>query len=209
MNAGASFLIASGLTFFQTDAAIIGTALAAQQGKLHMGAALAGCFFGGAVGDVVWFLCGRYLGKWALERRPVTWFVRPQQMAIASRWLSRRGDLLLVISRFLPGLCTAIQFMAGMLHARPRRAIPLLLTAAALNTFAVFSLAVWLGHGIETYLSAYRQAAVWIIVAAGLMLLVVLHFGPGLITSRLAKDVVKPVAGLTNADSPENTAGQS
>lgn len=204
MNAGASLLIAAGLSMFQTDAAIIGTALAAQQGKLHPTAALLGCFLGSAVGDVAWFLCGRYFGAWAMSRWPLVWLIRPQQVAVASRWLSRRGDLLLLGSRFMPAFCTAIQFAAGMLHTRPRRAIPLLLIAAVLNTLTVFGLAVWLGHEIEVYLAAYRKAAVGVVFGAGLLLLLVLHYVPGLIAGRaVGAAELEPVTENTSPTTPD------
>lgn len=202
MSAISSLLMAASVSLFQTDAAIIGTALAAQQSKIHVGGALVGCILGSAVGDVAWFLCGRHLGKWAMTRRPFSWFVRPHQVQWASHWLTRRGDFVLLGSRFLPALCTAIQFAAGMLHTRPRRAIPLLLVAAVANTLVVFSLASWLGHEMETYLTAYRDWAVWIVAAAGAALLLVLHFGPGLLARPAAASPLADAASPSSESSP-------
>lgn len=202
MSAPASFFLATLFAFAHTDMASITLSLAAQHGKFHLPATFAGCFVGSAAADLAWFSVGRYLGAWALERPPLSWFNRRGQVELASRWLSQRGEYLLLLGRFMPALCTPMQFAAGMLHARPWRAVALLLASGAAHTTVVFGLAWWVGREIEAYFAAYQRAVLWGLVLAAAALLVLLRVVPWIVTRLSALGVS---SSSPNAESPERT----
>ena len=89
------------------------TAMIHDRGLLLMVAAgLAGIL----VGDSVIFWAGRKLGVRVAEIPPLRRFITPVRLAKAEALLRRRGNVVVVIARFLPGLRAPTYFTVG--HAR-------------------------------------------------------------------------------------------
>lgn len=70
------------------------------------------------VGDLVPFLLGRIFGVRLLRLRWLRYFVSKQRLARFDKWFRRRGDLVIVISRFLAGLRVVAFFTAGAMKMR-------------------------------------------------------------------------------------------
>src|ERR1051326_4782912 len=78
-------------TLVSEDLTCIGTGLLIAQGRIDFLPGAFACFFGIFVGDVLLFFAGRWLGRPALKRAPLKWFIRPEAVEKSSFWFSRRG----------------------------------------------------------------------------------------------------------------------
>jgi len=67
-------------------------------------------------GDSIIFLAGRKLGHRVAEFRPLRRIITPQKLTEAEQLLRRRGSLVVVVARFLPGLRAPTYFTVG--HAK-------------------------------------------------------------------------------------------
>jgi membrane protein DedA with SNARE-associated domain len=103
-------------TLVSEDLTCIVVGLLVGQGRLPFGAGVAACCAGIFVGDMLLFASGRWLGRPALDHAPLKWLVRPDQVEQSSRWLNRRGPVVIAISRFVPGLRLPTYFAAGVLR---------------------------------------------------------------------------------------------
>jgi membrane protein DedA with SNARE-associated domain len=68
------------------------------------------------VGDSIIYLAGRKLGQRLAEFRPLRRIITPQKLTEAEKLLRRRGAVVVIISRFLPGLRAPTYFTVG--HAK-------------------------------------------------------------------------------------------
>lgn len=164
------YLLILSAVALQEELACIAAALAAARGDVHWAPALATCVLGTFAMDSFYLLCGRFGGRWALERPPICWLVSPHRLNVAVTVLGRYGSAVVVLSRFLPGLRTALQFAAGLVHENVRRAIPLLLVACAVYVSALFGLAYWLGEAVAEQLPAYQRYGVPVLACVGLVI---------------------------------------
>jgi len=67
-------------------------------------------------GDSIIFLAGRKLGHRVAEFGPLRRIITPQKLMEAEKLLRRRGNLVVVVARFLPGLRAPTYFTVG--HAK-------------------------------------------------------------------------------------------
>lgn len=65
------------------------------------------------VGDSVIFWAGRKLGMRVAEIRPLRRIITPARLAEAEKMIRRRGNLVVMIARFLPGLRAPTYFTVG------------------------------------------------------------------------------------------------
>ncbi len=72
-------------------------------------------------GDVVPFVMGRVFGVRLLRLRWLRYVVTKQRLASFDRWFRRRGDLVILIARFLPGLRVVAFFTGGTMKMPWRR----------------------------------------------------------------------------------------
>jgi membrane protein DedA with SNARE-associated domain len=103
-------------TLVSEDLTCIVVGLLAGQGRLPFVAGTIACFAGIFIGDMLLFAAGRWLGRPALERAPLKWLIRPDQVDQSSRWFNRRGPIVIGISRFVPGMRLPTYFAAGILR---------------------------------------------------------------------------------------------
>src|SRR5262249_54293229 len=108
-----SILLIAASTLVSEDLACIGAGVMVAQGRIDFLAAALACFLGILVGDVLLFLAGRYLGRPALSRAPMKWFIRADDVERSSAWFNRRGIVVIGISRFVPGMRLPTYFAAG------------------------------------------------------------------------------------------------
>ncbi|HEU4418580.1 MAG TPA: VTT domain-containing protein, partial [Planctomycetota bacterium] len=64
-------------------------------------------------GDLIPYILGRVFGVRLLRLRWLRWLVTRKRLAIFDRWFRRRGDLVILIARFLAGLRIVAFFTAG------------------------------------------------------------------------------------------------
>ncbi|MEM1246321.1 MAG: alpha/beta fold hydrolase [Acidobacteriota bacterium] len=171
-------------TFVSEDLTCIAAGLLVAQGRLGFVAAATACYVGIVVGDMLLFWAGRTFGRRALEKAPLRWWVSSQAIDESSRWLRRRGGIVVLLSRFLPGARLPTNLAAGVLQT------------SSLRFFLYFSLAgiawtppfVWLaarvGEGLLPKLGAVRNGLLVAVVLLGLLMWTVRHLFVPLLTWR-------------------------
>ena len=155
-----SFLFIVLATFISEDLTTIHIGVLASQGRIgFLGGTLA-CFTGIFVGDVLLYLAGRTLGRVVLGRAPLNWFLREDSVAAGSRWIEKRGALVIAISRFVPGTRLPTYFAAGMLRTSFWKFTLYFLLASAVWTPLLVWLTAWYGEHVVQSLLQARTAAI-------------------------------------------------
>ncbi len=103
-------------TLISEDLACIGAGLLVAHGLLEFWHAAGAAFAGIFGGDILLYAAGRYIGRPALRRAPFRWFVRDQAIQDSAEWFARRGPIVILASRFVPGSRLPTYFTAGLLH---------------------------------------------------------------------------------------------
>lgn len=95
-----------------------------------------------AIGDMIPFLLGRIFGVRLLRLRWLRYLITKKRLAVFDHWFRRRGDLVIVISRFMPGLRMVAFFTAGAMKMRWTR----FLILDGLGIVLIVPLMTWLGY---------------------------------------------------------------
>ncbi|MCI0389897.1 MAG: alpha/beta fold hydrolase [Acidobacteria bacterium] len=103
-------------TLVSEDLTCICAGVMAAQGRIDFSLVLFACFLGIFVGDMLLFLTGRYLGRPAVGRAPLRWFIRAEDVEMSSAWFSRKGGVVILVSRFVPGMRLPTYFASGLLR---------------------------------------------------------------------------------------------
>ncbi len=154
-------------TFVSEDAACILAGTAAANGRIGFAAALAACFLGIFVGDMLLFGAGRVAGTRVFENRIVQRFVSPAGKTRACEWLEKNAGTAVFLSRFVTGLRLPTYLAAGALRTDPLRFAFWFLLASAIWTPAL------VGSVAFAQMTLFSQNALIGIVA----LLVIARFG--------------------------------
>ncbi len=128
-------------------------------------------------GDLVIFLAGRRFGARVADFRPLRRIISPEKLEQVEKLMRRRGDLVVVIARYLPGLRAPTYFTAG--HARmPLWEFVLLDGLAALVSAPVWvCLGFYFGSDIEAAaLKAKEFGHVILGVAIAVVILLILRW---------------------------------
>ena len=165
-------------TLVSEDLTCIVVGLLAGQGRLPFIAGLSACFAGIFIGDMLLFAAGRWLGRPALEHAPLKWLIRRDQVDQSSRWLNRRGPIVIAISRFVPGLRLPTYFAAGVLRTSAWRFGGYFALAVAVWTPLLVGISALVGERVFGYyeflqkhlLAALLILGVWILIMVRLIL---------------------------------------
>jgi membrane protein DedA with SNARE-associated domain len=123
------------------------------------------------VGDLIIFLAGRRFGARVADFRPLRRIISPEKLEQVEKLMRRRGDLMVVIARYLPGLRAPTYFTAG--HARMPLWEFLILDGLA----AMVSAPVWVcvgfyfGSDIEAAAHRAKEFSQFIMAGAAVVLL--------------------------------------
>lgn len=110
-----AFILIAIATLVSEDLACIATGLVVAQGGLTLWQGAAACFIGIFLGDLMLYGCGRLGHRW-LRRRPFSWFISTDDVERSRQWFERRGAIVILLSRFLPGTRLPTYVAAGMLR---------------------------------------------------------------------------------------------
>ncbi len=105
-------------TLVSEDLACVASGLLVGRGSIGFIPAVAACLTGIVAGDFLLYLAGRWIGRPALRRAPLRWFVSEADVVRSSSWFAGRGLWLVLVSRFMPGTRLPTYVAAGMLHTR-------------------------------------------------------------------------------------------
>jgi membrane protein DedA with SNARE-associated domain len=142
------FLFLAGATLVSEDLTCIAAGVMVAQGRIGFLLASSACLVGIFGGDLLLFLMGRLLGRAALKRAPLKWFLRDGDVASSSAWFASQGFKVIVASRFLPGTRLPTYFAAGLLHTCFWKFVLYFFLAAAVWTPALVALSAGLGGGV-------------------------------------------------------------
>ena len=125
------------------------------------------------VGDMIPFLLGRIFGVRLLRLRWLRYFITKQRLVTFDRWFRRRGDMVIVISRFLAGLRMVAFFTAGAMKMRWSRFLLLdglgIILIAPLLTWLGFSSAGFIEDMIER-IEKVERGLLWGVIGGTLLL---------------------------------------
>lgn len=162
-------LIALG-TLVSEDLACIGAGLMVAHGTLTYPWAACAAFLGIFVGDLLLFGAGRLIGRPALRRRPFRWFIKDSALQESTEWFARRGPIVILFSRFVPGSRLPTYFAAGLLHLNFWSFFLFFLVAGLLWAPLLVWVASTVGESVLDYLERYRHYTLGAVAAAALLL---------------------------------------
>jgi membrane protein DedA with SNARE-associated domain len=149
------------LTFFSEDAATLGGAVMAAAGLLATPLGLAACFLGIWLGDLGLYALARYFGRPFLKQNWVRRRVNDDRLARSEAWWKRRGLLVLLAARFVPGLRLPTYLIAGTL------AVPFLSFAAVTALMGL----IWVPLIFVLVWMAGTEAVTWYAAAKGALII--------------------------------------
>lgn len=149
------------LTFFSEDAATLGGATLSAAGQLATPMGLAACFLGIWLGDLGLYGMARYFGRPLLDRNWVRRRVSEDRLARSEAWWKKRGLLVLLVARFVPGLRLPTYLIAGTL------AVPFLSFAAVTALMGL----VWVPLIFALVRIAGSETVAWYAAAKGTLII--------------------------------------
>jgi pimeloyl-ACP methyl ester carboxylesterase/membrane protein DedA with SNARE-associated domain len=167
-------LLIAAATLISEDLTCIATGLLVSRGAIGFLPATLACLVGIVGGDLLLYAAGRFLGRPALIRRPLRWFLTDADVARTSAWFVRKGPALVLTTRFIPGTRLPTYLAAGVLHTRFLPFFGFFLLAALLWTPLLVGLAVLYGETVLTAFHAYRRWSFPVVIVSALALLVVM-----------------------------------
>lgn len=171
-------------TLISEDLTCITTGLMIARGTLGFFPGTLACFLGIFFGDLLVFLAGRSFGRAVLGRAPLSWFMSPEAVTVASQWVERKGATLVFITRFLPGTRLPSYFAAGMLRTSLTRFTLYFFVACALWTPVLVGLCVLFGEAVQNLLTVFQEKAFLYLLVTGLVLFIALKLVIPLLTHR-------------------------
>ncbi len=141
---------------------------ASARGSLHSSYVLGGALIATVSGDTLMFLMGRYTG-WFFLGLLCRISLNPEACILSSAdSFLRRGRMLLVVSKFIPGINTMAPPLAGSMNMRPLQFFGLDLAGAGLYIFTFFGMGFLFSGALGTITRGYQsfaRAAGWVVVA--------------------------------------------
>ena len=171
-------------TLVSEDLTCIGAGLMVAAGRIEFPAATLACVAGLVIGDMGLFVAGRLVGRAALTRAPLRWFIRPEMVTRSQAWFRRRGLMLVFASRFMPGARLPTYFAAGMVGTSFVSFSLCFLLAALLWTPLLVGLAALTGEGAARFLAGLHAWGFWGVALFFVGVLLAVRLGVGLVTHR-------------------------
>lgn len=160
-------------TLISEDLTCIAAGLLVARRSLTFVPAVAACLVGIFAGDLLLFAAGRMLGRPALRRAPLRWFVSEADIERSSEWFARQGPRLILATRFIPGTRLPTYLAAGILHTRALTFAGVFLVAASMWTPLLVGVSALSGRQALDWLTAYqRRALPALLLTAALLFLV-------------------------------------
>ncbi|MEE8061562.1 MAG: alpha/beta fold hydrolase, partial [Gemmatimonadales bacterium] len=170
-------------TLVSEDLATISAGLMVARGSITFLQGSLAALIGIFIGDLLLFMAGRLLGAPALERAPLKWFVRPADVERSRIWFRQRGPVLVLLSRFIPGMRLPTSLAAGALRMPLATFALWFLMAAMLWTPALVGISMVFGQELSRILGP-NAPAVWPWLLGVALLLVVVRMALRLATHR-------------------------
>ncbi|MBW8864902.1 MAG: DedA family protein [Verrucomicrobia bacterium] len=164
---GAGFFLA---TFVLEDLAAVGAGLLLAAGAISWPVAFASCFLGIWLGDAGLYSLARFGGRQWFERSSFKKY--SAKVTRSEQWFARRGALILIFSRCVPGARLPTYLAAGFLRLPLPRFLVVTGAAAFVWTLVILWLAQTLGARLVRWVEASQHAG-WLLLGTGIVLVVV------------------------------------
>ena len=171
-----AMLLLAAATLVSEDLTCISAGLLVARGTMGIIPAVAASFSGILIGDILLYLAGRFIGRPALKVPPFKWFVKEVDIKRTSDWFAARGPIIILTSRFTPGLRLPTYFAAGVLGTRFWQFVFYFSLAVALWTPLLVGLSAAVGNRMFAYYDLFGRYALLIVFATIGLLLVVAKF---------------------------------
>ncbi len=139
------------------DLACIAAGVLIAQGMVGFLPGVTACFAGIFLGDWLLLLAGRFFGRTAIHWPPLRCVLTDEKVQQAKQWFARRGLMVVLISRFTPGLRLPTYFAVGLLHTNLWKFTAFFMLASAIWTPLLVGCTVILGG--EALQGALRKGA--------------------------------------------------
>ena len=163
-----AMVLIAAATLLTEDLTCIAVGLVIAQGRIGYVPGAFACFCGIFFGDVLLYLMGRFIGRAAMGRRPLRWWLTPARIDRASVWFQTKGMQVIFVSRFLPGFRVPTYFAAGVLKTHFLRFAIYFAVAVALWTPVLVGISMWAGHEVAGSLESLGVWAVPGLIALAL-----------------------------------------
>ncbi|MCP9292684.1 DedA family protein [Gracilimonas sediminicola] len=163
-------------TFMSEDLACIGAGLMAAQGIIDFWPAAIAATAGIFIGDFTLYFAGRLMGNGIFNIPPFKWMVKKENVYSAEAWFEKKGPVILVLSRFIPGSRFPVYLSAGILKTGFWTFLLYFGLTALLWTPTFVWLSVFAGNELLLFYEAYEEYAVWAALAVFIFILVLLKY---------------------------------
>ena len=163
-------------TLLSEDLACIGGGLMVANGMIAFWPAAFGALGGILIGDFTLYFAGRLLGTSIFGIPPFKWMVKEENVYSAEAWFERKGPIILVLSRFIPGSRFPVYLSAGILKTSFWKFVLYFGLTAVIWTPVFVWLSVFAGGELLTFYDAYEDYALWIIIGVALILIFALRY---------------------------------
>lgn len=152
-------------SYVSEDLTCIATGLLVAEGIISLPMGVSACLIGLFTGDIALFFAGRWLGPPALRR-----LTSQSKLAAAKRWLRKRGPLVIIASRFMPGTRLPTYVAAGALRMPVWLFVGYFAIATLIWTPLLVGIAAVYGDIAEQWFSRYTAVGVWMMIGGALLL---------------------------------------
>ena len=177
-------LLLAAATLVSEDLACIAAGLLVAQGAIAFIPAVVGCFVGIVAGDIGLYWAGRLIGARALRLPPISWVLSEARVAESAAWFERRGALVILLTRFVPGTRLPTYFSAGLLKTGFLRFTLFFLVAAAIWTPLLVGLASVVGTRVFEYFEVFQRNALLGVAATAAIVWTIVKLIPVVVTWR-------------------------
>ncbi len=167
-------LIVAG-TFITEDLTCITTGLLIAHGRLPMVPGFLAAFLGIYLGDQLLYLAGRKMGQAAVGHAPWKWFVRDEDLRLAASWFERKGMVVILLSRFVPGTRLPTYLLAGAVKARYWLFALYFFVAVSLWTPLIIGLTLVVGERAAPLWAQLEGNAFWVLILTFATVLILLR----------------------------------
>lgn len=155
-------------TLVSEDLTCITAGLLVAHGRIGYWPATVASLAGIYIGDILLYLGGRYLGDRLQRVRLLRRVLSPEKILASEDWFNRRGPIVILISRFVPGSRLPVYVGAGVLRLPWRKVALYFALAGLLWTPALVAVAMLVGGRVIEMLHVYGQVARWMAVGLAL-----------------------------------------
>ncbi len=184
-------------TFVAEDPTCLASGLMVSVGIIDFWSAAAACTAGIFIGDTALYSVGRFLGRKAIRKAPLKWFIKEHKVNQWAGWFSTpKGMMVVVSSRFVPASRVPTFVTAGIMRLNALRLGLLLLVAALIWTPPLMWLGYTYGAAAMDILYRFKSNALWVIVGFLFLLHVITHWMVPALTWRGRRQIVMKVRGF-------------